>query len=90
MPRIRKITRCASTPNVQDPWIEAYLEAGEYWRIQVNAEGIVLNHLRHAWGSYGKYCTSGDPFFRWSAWSAIQMVAERLAHLQGITSKEAK
>jgi hypothetical protein len=73
---------------VQDRWILAYLEALERWILEASAQGVVLAHLCEAWGEYLKYSTSSDPFFRRSAWNAIQTAAARLAHSRPIARKE--
>ena len=85
--QIYKSANCVNR-TIQDPWIEGYLESLERWRIQTNAQGVVLAHLRRAWGAYGQYRASEGLSFRRSTWGAIQAAAERLAHSTSIASKE--
>jgi hypothetical protein len=67
---------------VRDPWIEGYLEALESWRRQAGVEGKILAQLRAAWRAYGQYRATADPFFRWSAWRAIQNGVAALPHVE--------
>jgi hypothetical protein len=67
--------------NVRDPWVEAYIEALERWRIQANAQGVLLRHLRDARAAYKKYRATTEPFFRYSSWSSVQAAAASLASL---------
>lgn len=70
-----------SVNRTQDVWIEAYLEALERWRCP-------LAQLRPVRNAYGKYRASGEAFFRWLAWDAVQKAAATLAYSAPIASKE--
>jgi hypothetical protein len=73
-PRILQATDFVNRA-VRDVWIEGYFAALEGWRLQAGLEGVVLVQVLDAWNAYERYRASGDPFFRYSAWHAIQTAA---------------
>jgi hypothetical protein len=69
-------------PDRKDGWIDAYILFLERCHKRLGGGAISAHYLDVIARTYSTFCATGDPWYRWHSWRAIQVCCQWLAQLQ--------
>jgi hypothetical protein len=67
----------------QDRWLSAYLPWLESLNRRFGGGPVSQHYINAASRAYVEYCTTCDPFYRFSSWRAVHATAQLLGQRRG-------
>jgi hypothetical protein len=68
-------------PDRKDRWLDAYIPYLEQCHKRFGGGAISAHYLDVLSRTYSQFCATGDPWYRWHSWRAVQTCVQWLGQL---------